>query len=39
MNFKSQIFQDGTIRQLVNTNGHRGLVDPQDVGTTILECR
>jgi hypothetical protein len=39
MNFKSPIFQDGTICQLVNTNGPRRLVDPQDVGTTVLRRR
>ena len=39
MNFKIPAFQDGTIYQLVNTNGHRRLVDPQDVGTTVLQHR
>jgi len=39
MSFKGPVFQDGKICQLVNTNGHRRLVDPQGVGTTVLQRR
>jgi hypothetical protein len=39
MNFKGPVFQDSTICEVVNTNGHRRLVDPQDVGSTVLRRR